>query len=219
MAALSAAIWLETWAAVAAEASGVGVVPTAQAMVIPVTPAVAAATTDEDTTLLRLRRGPCRGAAFSHRFLPRRRRACGLVVVVVDGRLGGRRRGGSRMAGWSARSVGRLTGRLGRLGGWAAPSPPDEESDGRPGDAHGGGAWSAERPRQWSKWWRCRSTGRAAVVAEAVAGLSRDLLCAGVRCRRVDCRCCSVVANPVMSARSCSSWACSAATSSRPGRR
>jgi hypothetical protein len=42
-------------AAAPAEGSGVGAVPTAQAKVIPVTPAVAAATTDEDTTLLRLR--------------------------------------------------------------------------------------------------------------------------------------------------------------------
>jgi hypothetical protein len=48
MAALSAAIWLETWAAAAADASGVGVVPTAQARVTPVTPAVAAAATYDE---------------------------------------------------------------------------------------------------------------------------------------------------------------------------
>ena len=51
MASLSAAIWRETWAAAPAALPELGVEVTAQAMVIPVTPAVAAAATDEERTL------------------------------------------------------------------------------------------------------------------------------------------------------------------------
>ena len=114
IAALSAAIWLDTWAAVPAEASGAGVVPTAQAMVIPVTPAVAAATTDEDTTLLRLRWRPRRGAGSVIASSP----VAAAAAVLGPGRrgggrrLGGRgRRGGRPGAGWSARSSSALVGR------------------------------------------------------------------------------------------------------------
>jgi len=57
IAALSAAICPETWAAVPAAAPVSGVELTAQAMVIPVTPAVAAAATVDETMPRRLRPG------------------------------------------------------------------------------------------------------------------------------------------------------------------
>ena len=148
MAALSAAIWPETWVAAPAALPGPGVEVTAHAMVIPVTPAVAAAATVEETTLRRLRPGL---------------RSVSLVIGSPSIRLG-RRRGRPR---WGRRRRGRLRWdrrlrwgrRLGRghrtrcrwrcrrFAGWSTVPTP-----GRRSGWSGGRRRTSDRSRSGSRW-------------------------------------------------------------------